>query len=80
MIDSTEYVNLTHWLPGSSTSTEEQFDWRFRSHHTFCVDVEPGRWKVLGKELRGVVERAVEVAKGVDRRFLGHEGGKGEGG
>lgn len=75
-IDSREYVNLTHYLPGSSTTMDEQFGWRFRSHHTFCTEVEAHRW--LGLEelgLKSVANNAVEQAKKVDVRFLGHEGG-----
>lgn len=77
MIDSKEYVNLTHWMPGSSTTMDDQFEWRFRSHHTFCVKAKPGKWRNLEREgLKGVADDLVEEAKKLDIRFLGHEGGK----
>ena len=75
-IDSKEYVNLTHYLPGSSTVMDEQFPWRYRSHHTFCTDREAQKFLSLDEVgLKSVAERAVEEAKKLDLRFLGHEGG-----
>lgn len=84
-IDSRQYVNLTHWLGGSETTMDDQFEWRFLSHHTFCTTAKAGEWRSLesvglkgtgeaGKA--GVVERMVAEAKKVDLRFLGHEGGR----
>ena len=76
-IDSREYVNLTHYLPGSRTTLEEQFEWRFRSHHTFCTDTEARKWLLLEEVgLKDVADEAVAEAKRVDLRFLGHEGGE----
>ena len=83
MIDSTEYANLTHYLPGANAtaaSMDEQFGWNFRSHHTFCVTAERHKWRSLEEAgLKAVADEAVEEAKRVDVRFLGHEGGEGEG-
>ena len=76
MIDSRQYVNLTHYLVGSNTTMDEQFAWRFRSHHTFCVTAEADKWLSLRDAgLKGVVDELVAEAKKVDIRFLGHEGG-----
>jgi hypothetical protein len=81
MFDSREYVNLTHYMPGSRTTMDEQFVWRFRSHHTFCVEAVGGRWRSVAEAgLAGVVEGLVAEAKRVDLRFLGHEGGRHEDG
>ena len=76
MIDSKEYVNLTHFLPGSRTTMDEQFEWRFRSHHTFCTSVEAHKWRALEEVgLKAVADAVVEEAKKMDVKFSGHEGG-----
>ena len=75
-IDSREYVNLIHWLPGSSSTVDEDFSWNFRSHHTFCVEAETQLWRSLDKDQKAVADAAIAEAKKMDIRFLGHEGGE----
>lgn len=75
MIDSNEYVNLTHYMTGSRTTMDKQFEWRFRSHHTFCVTAETDKWLRLEVGVKDVADKLVAEAKKVDVRFLGHEGG-----
>ena len=76
VIDSREYVNLVYYLPGSSSTVDEDFSWQFRSHHTFCVEAETQLWRSLNKSQKAVADAAVAEAKKMDMRFLGHEGGE----
>lgn len=75
VIDSREYIEPTHYMIGTNTTMKEQFQWRFRSHHTFCVSAEDGKWLALKEEEKDMLQRLVNAAKKVDVRFLGHEGG-----
>ncbi|KAL8792866.1 MAG: hypothetical protein Q9195_004508 [Heterodermia aff. obscurata] len=76
VIDSREYVSLVHYLPGSSSTVDEDFSWQFRSHHTFCVEAETQLWRTLDRSEKAVANAAVAEAKKMDMRFLGHEGGE----
>ena len=76
VIDSREYVNLAHYLPGSSSTVDEDFSWQFRSHHTFCVEAQTQLWRTLDRSQKAVADAAVAEAKKMDIRFLGHEGGE----
>lgn len=80
MVHSREYVNLTYYLPGSATTVDEDFHWNFQGYHTFCVQAkEEHLWRRLEDwDLKHVADKAVEQAKELDVRFLGHEGGGGE--